>query len=212
MPVSIRLDGGGARRTPSFTTKILLAAPSVRKPSRSITVSAQPAVVDRADGTDTGSLLRRRGSHQRLRKHEHGRRHIGWKGMVTQRLSFGRRAARHLNVDRLVGKILLRDQLQDALTPLAHAVRVGQADAVEAELQATQVRVEPEGLPRIHRDQFVDAVTKDKATVEHRHLRLGERQELSVQVDAQFANSSRIETQTRPNRPATPTSSRATSG
>src|SRR3569833_450489 len=107
---------------------------------------------------------------------------------------------------------MLSEQLHHALTTLAHAEQVGQADAVEAELQATQVSVEPEGFPRIHRDQFVDAVTKDKATVEHRHLRFGERQELSVQVDAHFANSSRIESQPRPNRPATPTSSRATSG
>ena len=92
--------------------------------------------------------------------------------------------ARDLDVDRLVGKILQLDQLQDAFAPPGHVVRVGQADAVEAALQAAQVLVEPERLFRVHRHQFVDAVAEDEAAVEHRNLRVGERQELAVEINA----------------------------
>src|SRR4029077_8098751 len=39
-----------------------------------------------------------------------------------------------------------------------------------------------EQLPAVDRNDFVDAVAEDEATVEHRHLGLGERQVLAVQV------------------------------
>ena len=39
------------------------------------------------------------------------------------------------------------------------------------------------GLAPVDRHDFVDAVAVDEAAVEHRDLRIGERQELAVQVD-----------------------------
>src|SRR5574340_1006785 len=132
--------------------------------------------------------------------------------MIAQGLSFSRRAARHLNIERLIGEILQRNQFQDAFPPFGHAMRIRQTDAIQAELQTMQVRVEPERFPRIHGHQFVNAVAEHETAVEHRHLRLGERQEPAVQVDVHFANSSRNESQMRPNRPATRTLCMATSG
>jgi hypothetical protein len=117
-----------------------------------------------------------------------------------------------LDVERLVVEVLQRDQPQDQFAPFGDSVRVGKADAVEARLQAVQVIVEPERLLRIHRHQFVDAVPEDEAAVEHGNLRLGQRQELAVEVGAHLANISRIESQPRPKMPATSTSCRATSG
>src|SRR5665647_240877 len=43
MPGRMKLDLGGVMMTPFLTTKILLAEPSVRSPSRSSTDSAAPA-------------------------------------------------------------------------------------------------------------------------------------------------------------------------
>ena len=43
MPGRMRPSCGGVRMTPFLTTKMLEAAPSVKKPSRSMIASAQPA-------------------------------------------------------------------------------------------------------------------------------------------------------------------------
>ena len=47
-----------------------------------------------------------------------------------------RHAARHLEVDALVVERLLRDQLRDDRRPFGGRMRIGEADAVEAALQA----------------------------------------------------------------------------
>ena len=79
-----------------------------------------------------------------------------------------------------------------------------------AALEAHEVLGQPERVPRIHRDHFVDAVAEDEAAVEHRDVRVLERHELAVQIydfahvsfqDAHLKRSRRL-SQPRPKMPA----------
>ena len=81
-------------------------------------------------------------------------------------------AARDLEVDALVVERLPRDQVADERLPLRVGVRIGEADAVEAALQAREMLRQPERLAAVHGHQLVDAVAVDEAAVEHRDLRV----------------------------------------
>ena len=92
-------------------------------------------------------------------------------------------AARDLEVDALVVERLPRDEVADDRLPLRVGVRIREADAVEAALQARQVMRQAERLAAVDGHELVHAVAVDEAAVEHRDVRVGERQELAVEVD-----------------------------
>ena len=202
MPGRIRLSFGGATIRPPMTTSTFDADASVSQPSRNITVStapesaaswristlptsemvfkiaAPPAIVLGGHGGDAALDLLGRGRRERIAHHEHRRRDA-----LRKRVIALGHAARHLQVDALIGERLARDQLADDRRPFRRRMRVRQADAVEAALQAREVLRHPERCALIDRDQLVDAVAVDEAAVQHRNLRVGEGEKLPVEVD-----------------------------
>ena len=67
--------------------------------------------------------------------------------VLRKRVVALRHAARHLEIDALVGERLARDELADQRVPLRVGVRIGEADAVEAALQPREVVRHAERLP-----------------------------------------------------------------
>ena len=55
-------------------------------------------------------------------------------------------------------------------------------DRLVAALEAREVLGQPERMPRIHRDHFVNAVAENEAAVEHRYARVFERHEFAVEI------------------------------
>jgi hypothetical protein len=51
-------------------------------------------------------------------------------------------------------------------------MRIGELDAVQTLLQAVQVLLEAEGLPRIDGDHFIHAVAEEEAAIHDRDARL----------------------------------------
>ena len=56
-------------------------------------------------------------------------------------------------------------------------------DRLMAAFETREVLRKPKGMAGIHWNHFVDTVTEDKAAVEHRYVRILERQEFAVQID-----------------------------
>src|SRR5262249_25502495 len=108
------------------------------------------------------------------------------------------------------------------LLPLRIRMRVRHPDAVEASLQAREMMREAERLAAIHRNELVHAVAVDEAAVEHRDVRLRDRQGLAVEVDdlvvvahlslPYFLNHKRTLSHVRPKKLASGTSSSAIIG
>ena len=76
-------------------------------------------------------------------------------------------AARDVQVEILVICFIARNQLVDELPPFGIAVRVLQADAVQAVLQSLQVISQTKHMARIYRDDFVYAVAKNKTAIQY---------------------------------------------
>ena len=74
-------------------------------------------------------------------------------------------AARDVQVDVLVLRLVALDEFAHAFFPFIVRVRVGDAYAIKAALQAHQVLVQPERAARVHRDDFVDAVAENEPAV-----------------------------------------------
>ena len=204
MPGSMKLVLGGASSTPSLTTKMFDAAPSLRQPSRISSASAQPAstacwrarilassemtlrsqCAQRSSATviaatPTGADVGRR-RDQRRTEGEGGRRHAGRREGVVA-LVVG--AARDLQVDRLVGPRRFGDQPLDDGRPAGGIQRVGQPNAVQRRLQSRQVLGEAERAARIDGNHFIDPVAEEETAVERRNAGFRQRQKAAVQID-----------------------------
>jgi hypothetical protein len=158
-----------------------LARQHVAEQRDALDVGALPAKIARADAGDAVvALLSRRRLH-RACHHEHGRLEAGRHHVVARR-----HAARHLEVDELVGRAAALgehgDELPAALEPLVTRMRIDDPQLGEAPAEARHVLVEAEQLPRVDRHHLVDAVAEDEAAVENRDLRLGERKVFAVEV------------------------------
>jgi hypothetical protein len=97
-----------------------------------------------------------------------------------------RHAARDLDVDQLVGHASLRGQrlhqVAATLQPALAIVGVVDAHLAQAALQPRHVLVETEQALAIDRHHLVDAVAKDEAAVQYRHLGVAHARVLAVQV------------------------------
>ena len=91
-------------------------------------------------------------------------------------------AARHLPVDVPVAAAVALDERGEDRAPLLARVRILHADAGKAARQPLAVGGEAERPAGVHRHELVDAVGVQKAAVERRDARLGERQVAAVQI------------------------------
>src|SRR5262249_51783944 len=129
------------------------------------------------------------------------------------------RTACDLQVDRLVVTGVARHDVVYESGPVSIGERIGEPYAVEAALQSPQVLTQTERVARIDGNQFVDAVAENENAVQHRNPRFFERHEFTVEVNdirshlyVFYLKSSLIESQPRPNIPASGTDSNATIG
>src|SRR5690606_17364884 len=93
------------------------------------------------------------------------------------------RATRDLQVDGLPGPLrMCIDEALDEIGPLRNRMRVGQANAFERTSETFKMRLQPEWLSGIYRDDLIDPVSKQEAPVERRNPRLLARHEAAIQV------------------------------
>src|SRR6185369_5963665 len=126
-----------------------------------------------------------------------------------------RHAARDLDVERLVARMVGEEVLGD-LQPLVDGMRVVEADLVHGALQALEVLAAAQHRAVVDGNHLVHAVAEDEPAVEGGDVDLVDGQELTVEVGdggghGELKRSLRV-SHPRERKPATGTSSRATTG
>ncbi len=90
-----------------------------------------------------------------------------------------------LHVDHLVFMLGSVDQILDTRLPACLVIRIGDRDRSEVAFQPGQMLVDAERHPTINRYDFVDAVAKDEAAIQHRNPGLRKRHRLGCAIDAE---------------------------
>src|SRR5690606_30751791 len=90
-------------------------------------------------------------------------------------------ATRDLQIDHAVWQIRVLQHIQKQRPPVVGAITGVDPDLVQAAQQARNMLVHTKRLAAINRHHFVDAVSEDKATIQHRHLGVAQADELTIQ-------------------------------
>ena len=94
----------------------------------------------------------------------------------------GVNAARDLDVDGEIAAAVAFVQIGNERGPFTVGMRIVDVERVEAERESADVRIEQQRSSVVNRDDFVNGVAEQEATIERRDPGLIRRQEFAVQI------------------------------